>query len=109
MSPEAFDRKRNVQTDIWAIGVMLYQMLTGDFPFPIGNISDIIASIVMHEAEPLPDEFPPKLQQIVKKALAKQPAERYQTARDMRGDLADFFMVPFLAGNSRKLEVVKEN
>ena len=92
MSPEAFDRKRNVQTDIWAIGVMLYQMLTGDFPFPIGNISDIIASIVMHEAEPLPDEFPPKLQQIVKKALAKQPAERYQTARDMRGDLADFFI-----------------
>lgn len=92
MSPEAFDRKRNVQTDVWAVGIILFQMLAGKFPFPIGDVSEIIAAIVMREAEVLPDKFPPKLQQIVKKALAKQTVVRYQTAREMRDDLADFLI-----------------
>jgi len=90
MSPEAFDRKRNAQTDIWAIGVMLYQMLAGKLPFPSDNISELMAAIVMREPEPLPPQIPNVLRQIIAKALAKQPLERYQTASQIKQDLNNF-------------------
>lgn len=90
MSPEAFDRKRNAQTDIWAIGVMLYQMLSGKLPFSSDNISELMAAIVMREAESLPPQIPIVLQQIIAKALTKQPSERYQTASQLKQDLHNF-------------------
>jgi serine/threonine protein kinase len=90
MSPEAFDRKRNAQTDIWAIGVMLYQMLAGKLPFPSDNVSELVAAIVMREPEPLPHQIPISLRQIIAKALAKQSSERYQTASQIKQDLCNF-------------------
>lgn len=90
MSPEAFDRKRNAQTDIWAVGVMLYQMIAGKLPFPSGNIAEMMAAIVMREPEPLPPQIPTVLRQIVATALAKSPAERYLTASQIKQDLNNF-------------------
>lgn len=87
MAPEAFNRKRNVQTDIWSVGIMLYQMLTGRFPFPSNNISEMMAAIILHEPESLPTDIPSGLRQIVAKALKKIPTERYQTALEFRKDL----------------------
>lgn len=90
MAPEAFDRKRNSQTDIWSVGVMLYQMLTGKLPFLSNNIAEMMAAIVLHEPEPLSENIPSSLRQIVAKALKKSPAERYKTAIEFKKDLQKF-------------------
>lgn len=87
MAPETFDGKRNEQTDIWAVGVVLYQMLMGELPFPQTDTTALFGAIVMREPEPLPDDVPGKLKEIVGKALAKLPENRYKSAREMRDDL----------------------
>ncbi|HRH40581.1 MAG TPA: serine/threonine-protein kinase [Pyrinomonadaceae bacterium] len=84
MSPEAFDGKRSVQTDIWSVGVVLYQLLAGKLPFPQEHPSERIFAILTKEFPPLPNEIPTSLRQIVAKALAKSPENRYQTANQMR-------------------------
>jgi len=87
MPPEGFDGKRSVQTDIWSVGVNLYQFLTGELPFPQKEPSALIAAIMMREFEPLPKDVPQNLQNVIAKALAKQPENRYASAGEMREDL----------------------
>ncbi|MBA2333945.1 MAG: serine/threonine protein kinase, partial [Blastocatellia bacterium] len=87
MSPEGFDGKRSVQTDIWAVGVNLYQFLTGKLPFPQKEPSALIAAIMMREFEPLPTDIPQDLQNVIAKALAKLPENRYAMAGEMLEDL----------------------
>lgn len=91
MSPEGFDGKRSVQTDIWSVGVNLYQLLTGELPFPQKEPSALVAAIMMREFEPLPSDIPLSLKNVVVKALAKQPESRYKTAAEMREDLHRVF------------------
>ncbi len=87
MPPEGFDGKRSVQTDVWSVGVNLYQFLTGMLPFPNKEPSALIAAIMMREFEPLPADIPTNLQNVIAKALAKQPENRYASAGEMREDL----------------------
>jgi serine/threonine protein kinase len=87
MSPEALDGKRSVQTDIWSVGINLYEFLTGKLPFPQKETSVLITAIMMREFDPLPDNFPPTLKSVITKALAKHPEYRYFSAREMREDL----------------------
>jgi DNA segregation ATPase FtsK/SpoIIIE-like protein len=87
MLPEALDGKRSFQTDIWAVGVNLHQFLTGILPFPQKEPSAMIAAIMMREFEPLPADVPQNLQNVIAKALAKLPENRYKTTGAMRGDL----------------------
>jgi serine/threonine protein kinase len=87
MPPEGFDGKRSVQTDIWSVGVNLYQFLTGSLPYPQKEPSALIAAIMMREFEPLPSDIPQSLKNIIAKALAKQPENRYKNAKEMREDL----------------------
>lgn len=87
MSPEGFDGKRSVQTDIWSVGVNLYQFLTGALPFPQKEPSNLIAAIMMREFDPLSTDVPQNLQNVIAKALAKQPENRYAVASEMREDL----------------------
>lgn len=90
MAPEAFDGKRNAQTDIWAVGVILYQLLTANLPFPQKEKVELIGALVMKEPAPLPASIPPDLQTIIKKALAKESSHRYQTAAEMAKELLEF-------------------
>jgi type I restriction enzyme R subunit len=90
MPPEGFDGKRSVQTDVWAVGVNLYQFLTGNLPFPQKVVSALVSAIMMNDSDPLPSDIPQDLQNVIAKALAKQPENRYKTTGEMREDLRRF-------------------
>jgi serine/threonine-protein kinase len=92
MAPEAFDGKRTPQTDIWAVGVMLYQMVTGQLPYPQEDTTELIGAIVLKQPSALPDFVPPQLKNILARALAKDPAQRYQTCDQMRHELSQFLI-----------------
>lgn len=100
MAPECFDGKRNVQTDIWAVGVMLYQMLTGTLPYEAEETVQYIAAVVLKAPEPLPDFVPFALKNLIGTALAREVAERFQTAEQMRQDLLT------IAGQNLNTEIV---
>ena len=87
MSPEALDGKRSVQTDIWSVGVNLYQFLTGTLPFPQKEPSVLFPAIIMREFVPLPADIPQSLRNVVAKALTKLPENRYKTVGEMREEL----------------------
>ncbi|MBA2704960.1 MAG: protein kinase [Blastocatellia bacterium] len=93
MSPEQ-TRGQDVdeRTDIWSLGVVLHQLVTGRVPFAGDTKSDVIASILktdppplVHEAESVPRE----LEHVVSKALRKNRDERYQHIKDLLIDLKD--------------------
>ncbi|MBS1792275.1 MAG: WG repeat-containing protein [Acidobacteria bacterium] len=88
MSPESFDGKRTVQTDIWAVGVVLYQLLMGRLPFPQEHPSERMFAVLTKDFEPLGDEIPEALRRIVARALAKLPENRYATTSEMRDELS---------------------
>jgi serine/threonine protein kinase len=87
MSPESFQGERTIQTDIWAVGVVLYQLLKGFLPFPQENPSERMYAILQKDFEPIPAYIPHQLKIIVAKSLAKLPENRYQSASEMREDL----------------------
>jgi serine/threonine protein kinase len=92
MSPEQAQGLRvDERTDLWSVGVVIYEMVAGSVPFVGVTSSHTIVDILEKEPPPLGKSsaraVPPELQRIVSKALAKDPNERYQTAKDMLIDL----------------------
>lgn len=78
------------RSDIFAAGVLLYQLLTGELPFS-GEELVLVRKLLNDPHPPLSNflhEYPPELDRIVAHALAKNPADRYSTAEEMAADLA---------------------
>lgn len=91
MSPEqARGLAADHRTDIFSLGVVLYESIAGRVPFEGATVSDVIFSILGKKPAPLTRyslEVPAELQRIVRKALEKDRDERYQTIKDMLTDL----------------------
>jgi serine/threonine protein kinase len=91
MSPEqARGVNVDARTDIWSLGVVIYEMLAGRVPFDGATTSDLIVAILDREPAALGlrvPAIPGELQKIVNKTLSKEKGQRYETAEELRIDL----------------------
>jgi serine/threonine-protein kinase len=91
ISPEQVKGQRGDQrSDIYALGVMLYEMLTGETPFSGPNPLAVMNERVLHDPRParkLRAEISPQLQEILNRALEREPRHRYATASEMAWEL----------------------
>ena len=92
MAPEQFEGKTDARSDLYATGVILYEMLTGFSPFHADTIAEIMKKQLFSTPDPptaVDFTIPEPISQVVVKSLAKNPDDRYQTASDMRAALRD--------------------
>jgi len=91
MAPEQLrGQATDVRSDIWAVGAVLYEMATGERPFPQTN-APLLIDTILHQAPVPPSKVShrvsPGMDNLVLKALSKDPRHRYQTVRDLGIDL----------------------
>lgn len=87
MSPEqALGQATDSRSTVYSLGILLYELVVGILPFPVQSLTD---AVIFHTKEPPPaprsirPELSPALEQIILKALEKEPGKRYQTAAEM--------------------------
>ncbi len=93
MSPEqARGAKVDARSDVFSLGIVMYQMLTGERPFHGTTAVDLISSILRDRPASVTDlraDLPPDLARVVRRCLEKEPRDRYQTSRDVYNELKE--------------------
>jgi serine/threonine protein kinase len=93
MSPEQIQGKRlDHRADIFSLGVIFYEMITGRRPFQGDTTADLISSILRDTPQPAGDlkpDIPEHLDRIIRRCLMKNPADRFQNARDVYNELRE--------------------
>jgi TolB-like protein len=88
MAPEQLKgRRADARSDVWALGVVLYEMASGVRPFAGKTGYELSSAILTHPPPPLPADVPPALAAVVERCLAKDPAQRYPRAGEVRSAL----------------------
>ncbi len=88
MSPEqARGQATDARSDLFSLGVVLYELLSGRRPFPGETPADTMVAVLNHEPDALDAAVPRKMRDTLEKCLCKDPAQRYQTCDDLAADL----------------------
>jgi serine/threonine-protein kinase len=92
MSPEQLKSSKVVdaRSDIWSMGVVLYELVTGKTPFEGESITELALKVAMDPTPVLPGHFPPAFQAVITRCLEKDPARRYNDVADLAQALAPF-------------------
>lgn len=94
MSPEQTEGRTDSRTDLYAVGIMLYEMLTGDTPFRADNMLAVMNMHRSSQPPPLPNHISPRVRAAVAKALEKDASTRFQSAREMLAALDPTLLPP---------------
>jgi serine/threonine protein kinase len=93
MAPEQVRGKRgDVRTDLYALGTMLYEMITGELPYPEANAHAMMRAKLNQDPRPpreVKPDLDPKIEEIILRAIDRSPRERYASAKEMLADLED--------------------
>lgn len=107
---QAKGERTDHRADIFSTGVLVYELLTGIWAFQGNTVIDVRHQVLHGTPTPLaemrPEPIPPRIQEVVNKALKKNPADRYQNISKMRDELREVLMeisgVPMMQGESIK-------